>query len=80
MKTAVEWLFNQLSINNMALDKGTKVHQEMEQKILEKAKEMEKKHIVNAHFNGCGIGEIFAYENREFITDSEQYYNETFKQ
>ena len=43
MKTAVEWLFNQLSINNMALDKGTKVHQEMEQKILEKAKEMEKR-------------------------------------
>jgi hypothetical protein len=42
MKTAVEWLFNQLSINNMALDKGTKAHQEMEQKIFEQAKEMEK--------------------------------------
>jgi hypothetical protein len=43
MKTAVEWLFNQLSINNMALDKCTKAHQEMEQKILGKAKEMEKR-------------------------------------
>ncbi len=42
MKTAVEWLFNQLSINNMTLDKGTKAHQEMEQKILEKAKQMDK--------------------------------------
>jgi len=41
MKTAVEWLFSQLSINNIALDKGTKAHQEMEQKIFEKAKEME---------------------------------------
>jgi hypothetical protein len=46
MKTAVEWLFNQLSINNMALDKCTIAHQEMEQKILEKAKEMEKEQII----------------------------------
>jgi hypothetical protein len=43
MKTAVEWLFNQLSINNMALDKCTRAHQEMERKILEQAKEMEKR-------------------------------------
>jgi hypothetical protein len=49
MKTAVEWLFNQLSINNMTLDKGTKAHQEMEQKILKKAKEMEKEQIIDAY-------------------------------
>ena len=40
-KSAVVWLYNQLSINNIALNKGTKVHQEMEQKILEQAKQME---------------------------------------
>jgi hypothetical protein len=39
--TAVEWLFNQLSLNNLLLNQGTKVHKEIEQKILEQAKEME---------------------------------------
>jgi hypothetical protein len=72
MKTAVEWLFNQLSINNMALDKCTKAHQEMEQKILEKAKEMEKEQIGNAYYYDPNCGEI--------KDDGEQYYNETFKQ
>ena len=49
MKTAVEWLFNQLSINNMTLDKGTKAHQEMEQKILEQAKQMDKEQKVDMY-------------------------------
>jgi hypothetical protein len=40
-KSAVEWMYNQLSINNLLLNQGTKVHQEMEQKILEQAKQME---------------------------------------
>jgi hypothetical protein len=39
--TAVEWLFNQLSLNNLLLNQGIKVHKEIEQKILEQAKEME---------------------------------------
>jgi hypothetical protein len=70
-QTAVEWLFNQLSINNMALDKGTKVHQEMEQKIFNKAKEMEKEQIEDAWDS--------AYTAEGFF-NAEQYYNETFKQ
>jgi hypothetical protein len=74
MTTAVEWLFNQLSINNMALDKCTRAHQEMEQKILEKAKEMEKKQIVDTYVVGYGKGITHGAIN------AEQYYNETFKQ
>jgi hypothetical protein len=46
-KSAVEWLYNQLSINNIALDKGTKAHQEMELKILEQAKAMEDSQATN---------------------------------
>jgi hypothetical protein len=82
-QTAVEWQFNELQKaekdwKNDAID-GIE-YTERKYDILKQSKEMEKEYIVNAHFNGCGIGEIFAYENREFITDSEQYYNETFKQ
>ena len=46
MRTAVEWLYNQLSINNIALNQGTKAHQKMEQKFFEQAKEMEKKEMI----------------------------------
>jgi hypothetical protein len=52
MKSAVEWLYNQLSINNIALDKGTKAHQEMEQKILEQAKQMEEENNKKAYIDG----------------------------
>ncbi len=74
MKTAVEWLAEQV---NSAKWKFADVTDR--NSIIEQSKQMEKKQIVNAHFDGCEIGEIFAYENREFITDSEQYYNKTFK-
>jgi hypothetical protein len=57
MKTTVEWLFNQLSINNIALDKGTRAHQEMEQKILEKAKEMEREDKIEF---ACQVAEASA--------------------
>jgi hypothetical protein len=36
----------------MALDKCTRAHQEMEQKILKKAKEMEKEQMVQSYANG----------------------------
>lgn len=47
--------------------------------IIEEAKQVEKEQIIEAHFNGCEIGEMFNNEKRAFITDSKQYYNETFK-
>ncbi len=74
MKTAVEWLAEQV---NSAKWKFADVTDR--NSIIEQAKQMEKEQIVKAHFDGCEIGEIFAYENREFITDSEQYYNKKFK-
>jgi hypothetical protein len=70
MKTAVEWLIEQLGIEGIV----------WLQEDFEQAKEMEKGQIIDAHFNGCEIGEMFNNENRAFITDSEQYYNKTFKQ
>jgi hypothetical protein len=73
MKTALEWLESEM------LEHYSPFDNKLLYEAIHKAKEMEKKYIVNAHFDGCEIGEIFAYENREFITDSEQYYNKTFK-
>ena len=69
MKTAVEYLVHMYALQGVIY-----------QDDIDKAIEIEKEQIVNAHFDGCEIGEIFAYENREFITDSEQYYSKTFKQ
>jgi hypothetical protein len=69
MKTAVEYLSYMYALQGAIY-----------QVDIDKAIEIEKEQIVNAHFDGCEIGEIFAYENREFITDSEQYYSKTFKQ
>jgi len=65
MKTAVEWLFNQIPDHLRLTQSGFEM--------LQQAKEMEKEQIVNAHYRGyrpsIGTTEI-----------SEQYYNETFKQ
>ena len=63
MKTAVEWLANQLplGVKGAILDK------------IEKALEIEKEHISKAYFEGwsCPHGEGFP-------ETGEQYYNETF--
>jgi hypothetical protein len=78
MKTAVEQFWQDVQDilpSSVDTETGIKLVRGFEQ-----AKEMEKEQIVKAHFDGCEIGEIFAYENREFITDSEQYYSKTFKQ
>jgi hypothetical protein len=45
MKTAVEYLYTQLQMNNEILIKGTRVHQEMEEKIFDQAKEIEKQQM-----------------------------------
>jgi len=67
MKTAVEWFYQRILAKDI-------------ESVFEQAKEMEKEQVIEAHFHGCEIGEMFNNENRAFITDSEQYYNETFKQ
>jgi hypothetical protein len=80
MKTAVEWLFNQLSINNITLDKGTKAHCEMEQKILEQAKEMEKKQHYQTWNNAYDKGTRDRLEKVvDPVGDADTYFKETFK-
>jgi phosphosulfolactate synthase (CoM biosynthesis protein A) len=66
MKTAVEWLVQQLW-NEGYFPYG------VPEDIVKKAKEMEKQQIVNAWFGGYLNGEI------KSELKSEQYYNETFK-
>jgi hypothetical protein len=78
MKTAVEWLQQQVILEtNLPLNLENVL---VFNKLIEQAKEMEKEQVIEAHFHGCERGEMFNNENRAFITDSEQYYNETFKQ
>ena len=70
MKTAVEWLVEQLNIN------GTVIPMAIEYK----AKEMEKEQIKEAHFdgkiNGMDISHPLSIIKEITATD---YYNETFK-
>ena len=74
--TGVEWLESMIS--SMILNGGDSdllsvlTH-------CKKAKEMEKEQIIDAHFNGCEVGEMFNNENRAFTTDAEQYYQKTLK-
>jgi len=70
MKTAVEWLENELVNSNlkMPLVAGLKVFG-----LIKKAKEMEKQQIVDAWFGGYLNGEI------KNGLASENYYNKTFK-
>jgi hypothetical protein len=65
MKTALEWLYDQIE------NEGKCIYE-----ILEQAKEMEKEQIMNAylknHLQGCWMKNT----PEEY---AEQYYNETFK-
>jgi len=70
MKTAVEWLF--LMMNNP--NKG----QEFANKLLEKAKEMEKQQIIDAYKTAEDNCEWLIEEHRWQRFHSEQYYNEKF--
>jgi hypothetical protein len=65
MKTAVEWLFEQLDISQ-----GYK----SAIKLLDQAKEMEKEQIIDAYENG-----VKETNSRCEYQDAEQYYNQTFK-
>ena len=73
MKTAVEWLFEQLDISQ---------GYESAIKILEQAKEMEKKQIMSSWHNGLANQTEFFNDHTGTIIRAncaEQYYNETFK-
>jgi hypothetical protein len=67
MKTAVEWLYEQILLTPLDIRSINKC--------LEQAKEMEKNQIIDAFKQGV------AYWNGDEwkLIDIEQYYNETFK-
>ena len=66
MKTAVEWLFEQLDI----------VDSSISYEYFKQAKEMEKEQIIDAWNTKSKIDGVLTYtDNRT----AEQYYNETFK-
>jgi hypothetical protein len=63
MKTAVEWMIDELYKQGISL---------YTPELIDQAKEMEKEHIVNAHYQG--------YRSSIGTTEiSEKYFNETFK-
>jgi hypothetical protein len=64
MKTAVEWLINEIDMQYPDINVKNK------EWMIDKAKEIEEKQLKDAWDNGCG----YLQEN------SQQYYNETFKQ
>jgi Tfp pilus assembly protein PilF len=64
-QTAVEWLFLMLNNPNR--------NQDFANKLLEKAKEMEKEQIIRTHLMAR------CYDNENSVTEAEEYYNETFK-
>jgi hypothetical protein len=68
MKTAVEWL-----VKHLNLDETSPNYNEL---IINKAKEMEKQQIIDAHLKGQREDIDFINEAKE---EAEQYYNETFK-
>ena len=79
-QTAVEWFFQQLTtvdygcINKTFLQNDNSLSGHNIRKLFQQAKEMEKEQIKDAHL----IGLITSME-MEATKQSEQYYNETFK-
>lgn len=72
MKTAVEWLIDELKDNGIR-------YLDLADEIIQQALEMEKQHIKDAYVDGFKECEK-THEEAFFIQDSsEQYYNETYK-
>jgi len=69
MKTAIEWLYNELSKNNTSTDSVIE-RINKESSIWEQAKQMEKEQIVNAFEQGIEFA---------FPTNGSYYYNQTYK-
>jgi hypothetical protein len=65
MKTAVEWLVEEIN-------KLTGLTIQMDEPIIEQAKEMEKEQIIDAYYYDPNCDEI--------KDDGEQYYKETYEQ
>ena len=70
MKTAIEWLYNELSKNNTSTDSVIE-RINKESSIWKQAKQMEKDQIVNAFEQGIEFA---------FPTNGSYYYNQTYNQ
>jgi len=68
-ETAIDWLF--LMLNNPNRD------QEFSKKLLDKAKQIEKEQIIDAHIHGDENHTFNPWKIEEYAND---YYNETYKQ
>jgi hypothetical protein len=69
MQTAVEWLVEQLKINNYISDNA--------HWLIDDAKEMEEKQIVDAITET--MEEMNLYESFRTLKNGKQYYNKTYK-
>ena len=64
-QTALEWLYEQLDEKLQEWD--------FIKEVFEQAKEMEKEQIIRTHLMAR------CYDNKNSVTEAEEYYNETFK-
>ena len=71
-QTAVEWLKKELETYGSSFQ--LQLSWELLDELINQAKELEKKHIIDAHLTGL----IYPLE-MEATKQAEQYYNETFK-
>lgn len=69
MKTAIEWLVEQLKINNYISDNA--------HWLIDEAKELEKQQIIDAWENSYKHGACVNEDKDKY--HGKQYYNETFK-
>jgi hypothetical protein len=79
-QTAVEWLFQQLCSEKLSWNKdsnGTIFFDKITSDILQQAKEIEKKQIIEAH--GAKLKKSKDAGNYEYWFTGEMYYNQTFK-
>jgi len=88
MKTAIEWLYNELSKNNTTTDSVIeRINKELS--IWEQAKEMEKEQILDARLDGFVISgegwngeypfEGKTYEEISLKINNEEYYKITYE-
>lgn len=76
MKTAVEWLVNEM-IQRKFFDVETELSYTTLEHLTNQAKEMEKEQIVDAH--GNQTKKSGGISNYTYILTGEEYYNKTFK-
>jgi hypothetical protein len=70
-ETSVEWLLDRIEdVDNTP---------EIWELIKDKAKEMEKQHIIDAYDKGFSFGVAMLKQKQEEYVNGEKYYNQTFK-